>query len=177
MVSASIGGTPIGTTLPTVVVTPGVASPVTSVIQVSSATVTSGGTVGLTVVAKDAAGNLCVIGGRIVAFSHTGGTSTGTAGATSDNGNGTYSATFTGVSSGTATGITASINGSAITTTAPTVTVTPGAVSIANSTVGVSTATSASGSAVTLTVVARDAASNAHKLASPTVPDIVRCHF
>ena len=177
VVSASIGGTPIGTTLPTVVVTPGVASPVTSVIQVSSATVTSGGTVGLTVVAKDAAGNLCVIGGRIVAFSHTGGTSTGTAGATSDNGNGTYSATFTGVSSGTATGITASINGSAITTTAPTVTVTPGAVSIANSTVGVSTATSASGSAVTLTVVARDAASNAHKLASPTVPDIVRYHF
>ena len=60
-------------------------------------------------------------------FTASGGTSTGTIGATTDNSNGTYTATFTGVVAGTATTIHATIDAATVTSTLPTVTVTAGA--------------------------------------------------
>jgi hypothetical protein len=74
--------------------------------------------------AKDAAGNNLTAGGLTVAFSASGGTSTGTIGSTTDNANGKYTATFTGGTAGTATTIGATINTVAVTSTLPTVTVT-----------------------------------------------------
>ncbi len=126
--------------------------------SVSSGTVASGSAVTLTLQAKDAAGNNLTAGGLTVVFSNSGGTSTGTIGSTTDHGNGTYTASFTGVTAGSATTIGATINAAAVTSTLPTVTVTAGTASTSKSTVSVSSGTVASGSAVTLTLQAKDAA-------------------
>src|SRR6185436_18849993 len=88
----------------------------------------------LTLQARDAAGNNRTTGGLVVVFSTTGaGTSTGTIGTTTDNGNGSYTATFTGVLAGTAKTISATIGGTAVTSTLPTITVVAGAVSAGQS--------------------------------------------
>ena len=138
---------------------PGPASVGTSVVTASSGTVASGAAVTLTLQAKDAAGNNLTAGGSTVAFTASGGTSTGVVGATTDVGNGTYTATFTGVASGTATTIHATIGGVAVASTA-TVTVTPGPVSTSQSVVTTSSGIVASGVAATLTLQAKDAAGN-----------------
>src|SRR6185436_13523425 len=98
-----------------------------------SPSIASGTTATLTLQARDAAGNNLTGGGLAVVFSLTGaGTSTGTIGATTDNGNGTYGAIFTGVTAGTARTISATIGGSLVASTS-TITVTPGTgVSTAN---------------------------------------------
>lgn len=57
-------------------------------------------------------------------FTASGGTSTGTISATTDQGDGTYTALYTGTAAGTAQTIAATINGEAVTTPMPTVTVT-----------------------------------------------------
>jgi YVTN family beta-propeller protein len=159
-IGATINGSPVATALPTITVGAGAISASTSIVTVSSGTVASGVGVTLTLQAKDAAGNNLGAGGATVAFSASGGTSTGTIGATTDNGNGTYTATFTGVAAGTATTIGATINASPVTTTLPTVSVTAGAISAATSLVTVSSDTVASGVGVTLTLQAKDAAGN-----------------
>jgi len=143
-----------------VTVSQGGASTSQSTVTVSAATVASGATVTLTLQAKDAGGNNLTAGGLTVAFTATGGTSTGTIGSTTDHANGTYTATFTGVAAGTATTIHATIGGAAVTSTLPTITVTPGAVSTSRSTITVSAATVASGGTVTLTLQAKDASGN-----------------
>ncbi|WP_413287623.1 invasin domain 3-containing protein [Bdellovibrio sp. HCB337] len=159
-ITASINGSPITTTQPTVAVTPGSLSLASSVVTVAASTVASGSSVLATLQAKDAAGNNITSGGATVVFSRTGGTSTGTFGATTDVGNGTYTSSFTGTVAGTATSIRATVNGSAVTSTAPTVTVTPGLISAATSTLSVSASTAASGSNITVTLTAKDAAGN-----------------
>jgi len=162
-ITATIGGQPVTSTLPTIQVSPGLASPATSVVQVSSGTVASGSGVTLTLLSRDAAGNTISTGGETVVFSYTGGTSTGTispAGAANDPGNGTYNATFTGVLAGTATTIQATLNGSLVTTTMPTVTVTAGPAAAATSTVTADSTAIASGHATIVTLQARDAAGN-----------------
>ena len=116
-------------------VSQGGASAATSVVTVSSGTVASGSGVTLTLQAKDSSGNNLTGGGSTVAFTASGGTSTGTISSTVDNGNGTYQATFTGVLAGTATTIHATIGGVTVTTPPPTVTVTPGPASATTSTV------------------------------------------
>jgi hypothetical protein len=118
-IGATIGGSAVTSTLPQLSVTAGAISTTTSVVSVASATVASGTGVTLTLQAKDVTGNNLTIGGATVAFTAAGGTSTGTIGATTDNGNGTYSATFTGAVAGTATTIGATIGGSAVTSTLP----------------------------------------------------------
>ena len=128
-----------------------------STVSVSAATVASGGTVTLTLQAKDANNNNLTSGGLTVAFTASGGTSTGTIGATTDNANGTYTATFTAVTAGTATTVHATIGGTAVTSTLPTITVTPGGVSTSQSTVSVSAGTVASGGTVSLTLQAKNA--------------------
>jgi hypothetical protein len=78
----------------------------------------------LTLRAKDANGNNLTTGGLAVGFTVSGGTSTGTVGATTDQANGTYTAVFTGGTAGTATTVHATIGGVAVTSTLPTITVT-----------------------------------------------------
>ena len=168
-IGATIGGSAVTSTLPQLSVTAGAISTTTSVVSVASATVASGTGVTLTLQAKDVTGNNLTIGGATVAFTAAGGTSTGTIGATTDNGNGTYSATFTGAVAGTATTIGATIGGSAVTTTLPTLTVIPGTISTATSVVSVASGTVASGSAVGLTLQARDAAGNTLTTGGATV--------
>src|SRR6185503_14400795 len=129
----------------------------------SAPTVASGSAVTLTLQARDAAGNNLTTSGSTVVFTQSGGTSTGTISATTPGaaGTGTYTATFTGTLAGTARTIGATIGGTAVTSTPlPTIQVLPGTISTAQSLVTVSAPTVASGSAVTLTLQARDAAGN-----------------
>ncbi len=139
---------------------PGTASPAKSVVTVSSASVASGSAVTLALQAKDSAGNNLTVGGATVVFSDSGGTSTGTIGTTADSGNGKYTATFTGVAAGTPTTIRAAINGAAVTSALPTVTVTPGPVAAAKSVVSVASPTVVSGATDSLRLQAKDAAGN-----------------
>ena len=159
-IGATLNGAAITSTLPTVTVTAGAASAATSVVSVSSGTVASGAGVTLTLQAKDAAGNNLTTGGATVVFTATGGTSTGSVGATTDNGNGTYTATFSGIAAGTATTIHATLNGTAVATALPTVTVTAGVASAVTSVISVSTGSVLSGATSTLTLQAKDAAGN-----------------
>lgn len=110
---------------------PALAGPIsatTSLLTVGSGTVASGSDVLLTLRAKDASGNALATGGAGVVFSASGGTSTGSIGPTTDNGDGTYTATFTGVLAGTATTIGATIDSQTVTSTRPTIAVVPGPV-------------------------------------------------
>jgi hypothetical protein len=141
----------------------GEASPATSVVTVSRATVPSGDTALVTLRVRDAMGNALATGGLTVAFAAGAGTSTGTFGSTTDLGNGAYTAVFTGLAAGTATTIGATIGGSAVTTALPTVTVVAAGVSAAQTTVTAApgTVTASTGStASTITVTARDAHGN-----------------
>jgi hypothetical protein len=131
-----------------------------STVTVSVETVASGGAVTLTLQAKDASSTNLTTGGLTVLFSVSGGTSAGTVSATTDNANGTYTANFTAVTAGTATTVRATIGGTTVTSTLPSITVTPGAVSTSQSTVTVSVQTVASGGAVTLQLQAKDANGN-----------------
>ena len=141
-------------------ITPAAVSLAVSAVTVSSPTVAGGGTATLTLQAKDAFGNNLTSGGLTVLFSFSGGTSTGTIGSTNDHGDGTYTAVFTGNLAGTATTIGATIGGTAVTGTLPTLQVTAGAPSTGQSLVTASAGTVASGSAVTLHLQAKDAAGN-----------------
>ena len=96
-----------------------------SIVTISPSRVASGSTATIMLQAKDGAGNNLTTGALVVAFSLTGGgTSSGTIGNVTDNGNGTYTATFTGTIAGTARTVSATIGGSEVTSTLPTVTVT-----------------------------------------------------
>lgn len=121
-VSATINGVAIAQTA-TVAVAPGAVSTSQSLVTVSSSTVAVGGTVTLTLQAKDGFGNNLTTGGLTVVFSQTSGASLGTISGTTDHGNGTYTATFTAVTPGTAT-FSATINGQPVTSPSPTITVT-----------------------------------------------------
>ncbi|HEY6090988.1 MAG TPA: Ig-like domain-containing protein, partial [Gemmatimonadales bacterium] len=125
-IGATINGSPVTSPLPTIAVSPGAISPAGSVITISNDTVASGASVTLKLRGKDAAGNNVATGGDAVAFGFSGGASTGTVGATADSGNGVYTATFDGLLAGSATVITATINGGAVTTPRPSLTVIPG---------------------------------------------------
>jgi hypothetical protein len=85
-------------------------SPLRIEILSSGGTVNPGTSVNLTAKIRDFSGALMSIGGHGLTFSNSGGTSTGTFSAVTDNGNGTYSATFTGGTAGTATTLSASIS-------------------------------------------------------------------
>ena len=125
-VKATIGGSSVTSTSPTLTVTSGAVSLATSLVSVSATSVASGYTVTTTVTLKDAYGNQKETGGSAIVMSRTGGTAVGTFSSVTDNSNGTYTSTFTGTTAGTATSIKATVGGSAITSTSPTITVVPG---------------------------------------------------
>ena len=138
----------------------GAISVATSTVSVGAPTVVAGSTTTITLQAKDGSGNNVIIGGATVLFTATGGTSTGTISAVTDNANGTYTATFTGVTSGTATTINATIGGVAVATTMPTITVGVAAISVVKSAVTVSNPIVYKGTTVNVTLQAKDAAGN-----------------
>jgi YVTN family beta-propeller protein len=158
-IGATINGNAVTTTLPTIAVTAGTISPLTSVVSTSSGTVSSGASATLTLQAKDSGGNTIATGGATVVFSRSGGTSTGVIGATTDHNNGTYTATFTGDTAGTATTIRATVN-SVLATSTTTITVVPGNTTAAKSVITVSKDSIASGAKDTLTLQAKDTAGN-----------------
>jgi hypothetical protein len=133
-----------------------------STIGFATATVASGNTDLLTIVVKDTTGNT-VTGLANGAFnlSLSGGTSAGTFGTVAETATkGTYTCTFTATTAGTVSTVTASVTGVAL-TTKPTITVTPGAVSGTNSTVGFATPTLTLGGTDVVTIVVKDGAGNA----------------
>jgi hypothetical protein len=107
------------TTKPAITVTPGPVSN-TSTATFAKDNVAVGGTVTLTLVVKDAAGNAITgLDGKAFKLALTGGKSAGTFGAVAESTTkGTYTATFTGATAGTASTLTAVINGVSITTKA-----------------------------------------------------------
>src|SRR6185437_12685791 len=132
-----------------------------SVVTVDSATLASGDSTVVHLQAKDSSGINLTVGGLTVVFFDSGGTSTGTTGATTDHANGTYTAVFHGLLSGTATTIHATINGVTVSSTLPTVTVTAGAASPATSVITGPVDSIASGASVLFTVQLKDTAGNA----------------
>ena len=159
-IGATIGGSPVTTPLPTVTVKPGAISPVTSVLTASIDTIASGAVATLRLRAKDPAGNLLASGGDTVVFTASGGSSSGSIGASADSGNGVYTASFTGLAAGTATTIGATVNGSAVSSTPPLLTVKPGAASHLVFTVQPSPSFLGSAIAPAVEVTARDAFGN-----------------
>ena len=132
---AQVDGEEIISTLPTIQVIVGNHSLSNSLVTATSETVGSSLTITATLTVKDISNTQLPAGGLTVLFSHTGGTSTGTFSAVTDNLDGTYSVTFTGITAGTATEIHATIGGAAVTSASPLVTVsvgTPSSIGVSN---------------------------------------------
>ncbi len=112
-ISATLDGRPVMGG-PTITVHQSGISPQHSSIAVSADTVAAGGSALLTLVVRDADSVPASGGGLSVVFTTTtdGGSSTGTIGAATDHGDGTYSAPFTGQAAGSPTTIGAIINDS-----------------------------------------------------------------
>jgi hypothetical protein len=119
---ATINGAPVTTTAPGVTIT-AAADPSQSVVTVTPASIIVGTTTTVVLQAKDSNGNDITTGGSTVTFDLGTGTGDGTFSTVTDNGDGTYQAMFTASAAGGNT-ITATIDGAAVTSTAPTVTIT-----------------------------------------------------
>ncbi len=159
-IHATIGGTAVTSGVPSITVVLGNLITSQSVVTVDSATLASGDSGVVHLQAKDSSGINLTVGGLTVVFFDSGGTSTGTVGATTDHANGTYTAVFHGLLSGTATTIHATINGVTVSSTLPTVTVIPGAASPATSVITGPVDSIASGASVLFTLQLKDAAGN-----------------
>ncbi len=159
LVDATIDGELVTAARPTITVIPGAASLATSRVTVSRRRLDVGNESILQLRARDDAGNDISSGGLVVRFSASGGTSDGSIGQTSDNGDGTYAATFTATVVGTATTIRATIEGEAV-ARFDSITVRAGIISAAHSEITVSSDTVTLGAGVLLTLVAKDSAGN-----------------
>ncbi|MGM0587392.1 MAG: invasin domain 3-containing protein [Bacteroidota bacterium] len=129
-----------------------------STISVDKTTITADGTdaSNVTVQLKDANGNDITTGGETVVIA----TDLGDITATTDENDGSYTATLTSTNTGTAE-LSATINGSAITSGNPTVTVEAGSISASKSTVSATSPHTADGTdAATVTIQLKDANSN-----------------
>jgi hypothetical protein len=123
-ITATIGGQSVTSTPPTVTVVAGPASVSKSTVTVSASQFTSGNSTTVTLVVRDANRNQELSGGLKVDFGLSTGSASGIFSVVTDNGNGTYTATFTATKAGSNT-IAATINGQKVSSTPPTVTVTP----------------------------------------------------
>jgi adhesin/invasin len=159
-ITASINSTPV-TGTQNVTVTPGPFNVGTSTLAFSPTSVASASTTVLTLTPKDAAGNTSPSGITSVDFIKVSGVATiaeGSSVSASASGN-TYVATLTGAVGGTAV-FKAQINAASDVTQQPTLTVSAGPVSVAQSTLSLSASTVASGSAIVATLVPKDASGN-----------------
>jgi hypothetical protein len=159
-VSATVGGTAVGTSLPGLTVIVGDSSAAKSLVSVSSSVIAAGSSVTLTLMARDGNGNAISHGGAAVTFSALGGGSTGSIGSVVDHDNGTYSAIFVGQSAGAATTIHATLDGQEVSSTLPTLSVIPGSLSLARSQLNVSSSTLAAGTSTVLSLATKDAYGN-----------------
>lgn len=131
-----------------------------STLDASRSELASGDTVTLTVTPRDGAGKSFIPEGLTIAFSASGGGSTGTFGALKDNKNGTFETKFSGSIAGSPTTVTATLNGKPISKSLQ-LTVKPGLAAVSRSEVSVSPGTLAVGTSATVTLTTRDAAGNA----------------
>lgn len=163
-------GTPISVALATNVnfnidtqvsinVVPGPPTAAQSSFSVAQSSVAANLQVGLTASLKDSFGN-SISSGRTVTFSFSGGVSTGSFSAVTNNGDGTYSAQFTGMTAGTATTLRLNVDGSPLGSLAQNMQVVPGSPVSANSTIAVGSSTVVSGTSTTVTAVLRDIYNN-----------------
>ncbi len=132
----------------------GAADPANSSLAISNSTVVSGQFVTATAVLKDVNNNP-LASGIVVTFDKSGGTASGTFGAVTNVGDGSYTIRYTGVGAGTSQTIKVLLDGVDLGKTV-TVAVTPGAPSATTSTISVSSATVASGDTVSVTTTIRD---------------------
>lgn len=153
-----IDGVALGSLSTTVAVNPGSPSPTQSTISVASSTVISGNDVLVTAVIRDDNNNP-ISSGYSIAFSKTGGTSTGTFSSVTNAGSGTYTVLYTGVGAGTAQTLGVSVDGSPLGPTTS-IAVLPGSPSSLLSTLTVSAGTVIAGQTVTMTATIKDANSN-----------------
>lgn len=130
-----------------------------SSISVGTSSLASGLQTLVVLTLKDEGGNPIISSGRTVAFSYSGGTSTGQFSAVVENADGTYSSNLTGKIAGSASSITANIDGQAVTSQAPSLNVIPGSISLAMSSVGGPTSGNV-GVTVTLTLTLKDGNGN-----------------
>jgi FKBP-type peptidyl-prolyl cis-trans isomerase len=100
----------------------GSASSAKSTVAVSKTSFSVAGTTTVTLTARDQNGRRLTTGGATVTFALGTGAGHGTIGTVTDNHNGTYTTTLTGTTAGANT-ITATLNGQAVTTTAPAITI------------------------------------------------------
>ena len=157
---ALVQGSAVTSSLPTLTVTPGAISASTSVLTVSSPTVTSGSSIIVSLIGKDAAGNFLTTGGATILFGTSGGVSNGTFSSVTDQGNGSYVSNFVGSVSGSPTTVTGTINSVSVTTSLPQVTVGVGSVSLSQSSFTITQSALVAGSTTTLTLVLRDSGGN-----------------
>jgi hypothetical protein len=156
-ITATIGGQTVTSQSPTVTVTPGPVSLSQTSVSIGNGNLQAGQTTTITLTAVDAFGN--AEPGLAVVFGVGSGKGSATFSNVTYQGNGVYSATVTGTTAGSNT-ITTIIAGQAITSTAPSITVTTGPVSLAQSSVTLSAASLIAGSSITVTLTARDAYGN-----------------
>src|SRR4029077_735097 len=159
-VHATIGGSAVTSALPSITAVIGNLITSQSVVTVDSATLASGDSTVVHLQAKDSAGINLTVGGLTVVFFDSGGTSTGTTGPKTDHATWPYTAVFHGLLAGTATTIHATINGVTVSSSLPSVTVTPGGASPATSVVTAPIDSVASGGSVLFTIQLKDAAGN-----------------
>ena len=157
-ITATIGGQAVTSTPPTITVTSS-ASLSLSTVSASPLTIQAGSTATVTLQVTDNGGHNETTGGLTVGFGLGTGTGSGTFSAVTDNHNGTYSATFTGTTAGSIT-ITANIGGAMVTSTPPTITVTPGPISLAQSLVSLDPSSIPVGGSTTVTLQGRDSNGN-----------------
>ncbi len=129
-----------------------------SSLTISNATINSGSSANITTTLRDLNNNF-IPSGYAVTYLKTGGTSTGTFGAFTNVGDGTYTTTYSGIVAGSAQTISVLVDGLSFGNTVS-VTVIPGSPSNALSTLVLSSSSIVSGSAATLTATIRDANSN-----------------
>ena len=156
-IGATIDGEQVTHPLPTIRVRPGAFSPATSIVTVTPRTVVAGGQAKIELLARDAAENAHESGGLRVSLTTGGGSAAGTIGPVTDHGNGRYSAMFTAAAIGSPLTIGATVNGTPVSTPAPTVSVARGA-SADLSVISVSSDTVSVDGALRVTFEVRDSA-------------------
>lgn len=161
-VTASINGSPVSSSLPTVRVAGGSNSVAQSTVTISRPIVASGATAIVIFQAKDTNGDTLTTGGLagVTFFLAGSGTSSGTFGSVVDSSNGKYYATFTASTSGTAKNIRARIGTDTTQTTQPTVTVIPGIFSTANSVISIASNSIMKYDTTTVTLQVKDGSGN-----------------
>lgn len=156
-ISVSVDGSTL-IPIASITVVPGVPHAANSNLALSANTVVSGNYITATATIKDINNNP-IDSGITVSFTKSGGTSTGTFGAVSNQGSGQYNVRYTGIVSGSAQNIQIQIGGVNF-GAASTITVIPGIPTSANSTLAISSPTILSGTLATLTATLRDLNNN-----------------